>query len=603
MRKLTAIAIGCFGTGLAVGAIAAVGNLYREESARVLDPLLQDGPAFCITNPQGGHALFRHYQKVAAVLGEVRPFRSTSTGALETAYAEAEPPLFGNLGTLTMPITTSSPDAQRYFDQGLRLAFAFNHAEARRAFRKAQRLDPNCALCWWGEALVLGPNINAPMAPSAHEPALAALRRAEAAAAGASAWERALVGALGKRYSDDPKSTRESLDAAYEAAMGQVARRFPEAEHVQVLYAEALMDLSPWDYWEAGGTRPKGQTATIVDTLERVLAKNPGHPGAIHYYIHIVEASDRPERAEPYAERLAALMPGAGHLVHMPFHIYFRLGRYLDAVEANREAVAADRAYLDLARPEGMYPQAYHPHNLHSLMVSAQMAGDGRTVVQAAEDLSRVVTEEAGRAVPWVQSILLAPYFAHAQFSTPDAVLALPDVSNGLPYVKAMWHYARGVAHAFKGDAQAARAEAKAIGRVAREADFSELTAAGVPAPDLLELARHIVLARAAQSSGDLEAAQDGFEQAVAIQDGLGYTEPPHWYYPCASRWARSSSCAGTCRPPSTPLGRASFGFATTAGPCSACARCTNGPDEPKRLPPSTSASIRSGQGTGRCWT
>ena len=245
-----------------------------------------------------------------------------------------------------------------------------------------------------------------------------------------------------------------------------------------------------------------------------------------------MEASDRPERAEAHAERLAALMPGAGHLVHMPFHIYFRLGRFLDAVQANREAVAADRAYLAVAKPEGMYPQAYHPHNLHSLMVSAQMAGDGRTVVQAAEDMSRVVTEEAGRAVPWVQSILLAPYFAHAQFSTPDAVLALPDVSNGLPYVKAMWHYARGVAHAFKGDAKAARAEAAAIGRVAREADFAELTAAGVPAPDLLELARHIVLARAAQSSGDLDAAQDGFEQAVAIQDGLGYTEPPHWYYP-----------------------------------------------------------------------
>jgi tetratricopeptide (TPR) repeat protein len=532
MRKLTAIAIGCLGTGLAVGAVVAVGGLHREGSARLLDPLLRDDSAFCVTDPQGRQGLFRYYHKVAAVVSEVRPFRSSGTGALGTPYAEAEPPLFGNLGKLTMPITTSSADAQRYFDQGVRLAFAFNHAEARRAFRQAQRLDPDCALCWWGEALVLGPNINAPMAPSAHDPALTALRRAEAVAARASEWEQALVAALGERYSDDPTSTRTALDAAYAAAMGRVASRFPGAEQVQVLYAEALMDLSPWDYWEADGSTPKEHTATILTTLESVLAKNPDHPGAIHYYIHIVEASDRPERAEPYAERLGKLMPGAGHLVHMPFHIYFRIGRYSDAIEANREAVAADRAYLDLAKPEGMYPEAYHPHNLHSLMASAQMAGDGRTAVQAAEDLSRVVTEEAGRAVPWVQSILLSPYFAHAQFSTPDTVLALPDVSSGLPYVKAMWHYARGVAHAFKGDAQAAQAEAEAIGRVAREADFSGLTSAGVPAPDLLELARHIVLARAAQSSGDLEAAQNSFELAVAIQDGLGYSEPPHWYYP-----------------------------------------------------------------------
>jgi tetratricopeptide (TPR) repeat protein len=532
MARLTGVAIACFGTGLALGGVFAIGGTAGVEPARVADPVLEDGSGFCLTGPQGGRALLRHYQKVAVAVSETRPFPSRGTGALDTAYAEADPPLFGNLGTVTMPITTSRPEAQRFFDQGLRLAFAFNHGEARRAFRKAQRLDPDCALCAWGEALVLGPNINAPMAPSAQQPALAALRRAQALAARASEREQALVAALGERYSDDPNVTRPALDAAYAAAMGQVASRFPDDANLQVLYAEALMDLSPWDYWEAGGSRPKGQTATIVATLERVLRKDPDHPGAIHFYIHMVEASDRPERAEPYAERLGGLMPGAGHLVHMPFHIYFRLGRYADAIEANREAVAADQAYLDLAKPEGMYPQAYYPHNLHSLMVSAQMAGDGRSAVQAAETLSGVVTDEAGRAVPWVQSILLAPYFAHAQFSAPDVVLGLPDVSSGLPYVEAMWHYARGVANAFRGNAPAARAEAAAIERLAREADFSALTDAGVPAADLLELARQVVLARAAQSSGDLEAAQDAFGQAVAIQDGIGYTEPPHWYYP-----------------------------------------------------------------------
>jgi tetratricopeptide (TPR) repeat protein len=532
MTRLTAIALGLSGAGLALSALVAARGVPDAGRAALPDPVLSDDAAFCGVGARDGSGLFRYYQRVAVALNEVRPFPSSGPGLRETAYDVADPPLWDNLGTLSVPITTSSARAQRYFDQGLRLAFAFNHAEARRAFRKAQRLDPDCALCWWGGALVLGPNINAPMAPEAQAPALAALGRAEAAAGGAGDWERALIAALARRYSGDPQAARADLDAAYAAAMGEVAARFSEADHIQVLYAEALMDLSPWNYWESGGSRPKGRTAEIVTTLERVLERSPDHAGAIHLYIHTVEASAQPECAEPYARRLGALMPGAGHLVHMPFHIYFRLGQYRDAIEANRAAVAADRAYLAEARPEGMYPQAYHPHNLHSLMVSAQMAGDGRSAVQAAQELSAVVTQEAGRAIPWVQSILLAPYFTHAQFSAPEVVLSLPDVSDGLPYVKAMWHYARGVAHAFNGDVDAARGEAEAIARLGREADFSELVAGGVPAPDLLALARHVVLARAAQSVGDLDAAQDQLEQAVLIQDGLGYTEPPHWYYP-----------------------------------------------------------------------
>ncbi len=254
-------------------------------------------------NPAANHAHTEagHYPKQPA--------------SAQAAYVDSEPPLWDNLGTLSYKITTSNARAQRYFDQGLRLAYAFNHLEAQRAFRMAQKLDPKCALCFWGEALVLGPNINAPMEPSAAGPAWAAVSKANALAKHANAKEQALIEALSKRYAKSPEVDRKRLDQAYAAAMGGLARRFPGDDDIAVLYAESLMDLSPWDYWEDGGRKPKGRTAEILKVLEEVLANDPDHAGAIHYYIHMVEASDRPERAESYADRLAGLMPGAGHLV------------------------------------------------------------------------------------------------------------------------------------------------------------------------------------------------------------------------------------------------------------------------------------------------
>ncbi|MDQ4059748.1 MAG: hypothetical protein M3145_01385 [Pseudomonadota bacterium] len=444
---------------------------------------------------------------------------------------EADVPLWGNLGTLSYAIATSKPLAQRYFDQGLMLAYGFNHAEARRSFQAAQRIDPDCAMCFWGEALVLGPNINAPMEDAAREPALAALGQARKLAGRASEREQALIEALAARYSADPSAERAALDQAYAAAMERVAARFPADLDIAVLYAEALMNLSPWDYWEAGGTKPKGRTADIVATLERVLAAHPDHPGAIHYYIHAVEASDRPQRAEPYADRLAKQKLGAGHLVHMPSHIYYRIGRYKDSLETNKAAVAADEAFFARVKAEGIYRGGYYPHNIHFLLASAQMAGDGETAVQAAGKLEKAVSDEIVRTVPWTQPIKAAPYFAHAQFSSPETVLALAAPTDEFPYVKAMWHYARGVAQAAAGNTAAAQAEAKAIAGLA-EADFGSLVAGGVPAPDVLRLARHIVLARIAQAKGDLQAAIREFEAAAAIQATLAFFEPPFWYYP-----------------------------------------------------------------------
>jgi tetratricopeptide (TPR) repeat protein len=453
--------------------------------------------------------------------------------AAATEWPDSAAPLWGNLGSLSFAVTTKNADAQRYFNEGLALAYGFNHAEARRSFRTAQSLDPNCATCFWAEALVLGPNINAPMAASAVQPALDALEKARALAAGASEREQALIAALSTRYSADPAADRATLDQAYAQAMQKVAERFPEDLDIAVLYVEALMDLSPWNYWADGGKTAKGRTGDIVSTLERVLAANPEHMGAIHLYIHAVESSNRPERAEPYADRLAKQPLGAGHLVHMPSHIYFRLGRYRDALQMNKAAVAADEAYLARVRAEGIYPGGYYPHNIHFLLVSAQMAGDGPTAIKAAEKLERTVTVESALAMPaFVQPIKAAPLFAHAQFSEPDVVLALPAPSESLPYVKAMWHYARGVALSAKRDMSPAQGEADAIARLVETADFTPLTSAGVPATEVLTLAHHIVLARIAQASGDLQSAIKEFEAAAAIEGKLPYMEPPYWYYP-----------------------------------------------------------------------
>ena len=442
------------------------------------------------------------------------------------------PPLFATLGDFTYPITTGHAMAQRYFDQGLRLMHAFNHPEALRAFRWARQIDPACTMCSWGEAYVLGPNINAPMDPAAVAPAAVAISRAKESAAGASERERTLISALDKRYSADPRADRAALDRAYAGAMADAAQRFPGDVEIATLYADALMNLSPWDYWEEDGRTLKPHVARLVSTLEGALAKDPRHPYAIHLYIHALEASAAPERAESYADWLGPLMSGAGHMVHMPSHIYFRLGRFQDSIAANKNAVSADEAYLAEVSPYGAYPYSYYPHNVHFLLELARMVGDGATALAAADKLPRIMSDEVAAEVPWVQVIKTAPYYAHAQFSPPETTLGIPDPGDRLPYVRAMWHYARGVAQAARGDAQAARAEAMAITRIGDTTNFTRMTSAGVPAPDVVRLASRVVEGRVAQAEGDYETAAAAFRDAVAIQDGLPYTEPPYWYYP-----------------------------------------------------------------------
>lgn len=463
------------------------------------------------------------------------------------AYEDGEVPLWNDLGNLTYPVSTKSPEAQAYFDQGLRLAANFNHAEARRSLRKAQALDPDCALCFAAEALVLGPNINAPFDPAANAPALAAVEKAQALAAGATEKEKGLIDAIAVRYSPDPAAERPTLDAAFANAMAALSDKYPDDLELAVIAAEAGMDTQPWDYWEPGGKLPKDRGADIQKRLEAVLARKPDHPWAMHLYIHFVEASDRPERGEPYADKLSALMPGAGHIVHMPSHIYYRIGRYVDSLGANKAASKVDETYLTQTGAVGVYPIGYYSHNIHFVLISAQLLGDKPTVLEQADKLDKWLSNEVVTAVPFAQPVKVAPYFAWAQYGDPDMVLALPDPPGAPPYVKAMWHYARGVAFATKKDVAAARGEADAIGKINTTTDWSTLDAWGVPAQPVLDVAQNVVLARAAQAQDDQKAAIDFFGKAALTQDTIPYMEPPYWYYPV--RQSLGAALLATGRP------------------------------------------------------
>jgi tetratricopeptide (TPR) repeat protein len=510
-------------------ALAAVGIVafpFATSGGNELpDPLLEGG-ALCAPSASGQPALLRG-MILAAV--ETAPFQPPPAKPV----LDQPPVLYKDLARLHWRISTRNPRAQAFFDQGLIFAFGFNHAEAQRAFHEAQRLDPGCGICYWGEALVLGPNINAPMMPEAGPPSLAALAAARSHVEKASAKERALIEALGKRYSDDPKADRAALDAAYAQAMKAVAGRFPDDDTLKVLYAEALMDTQPWDYWEAAGAKPKGQGGEIVATLEGVLARNPRHLGAIHLYIHAIEASTAPEKALPYADRLGALAPGAGHLVHMPSHIYYRVGQYRKALETNKHAMSVDEKYLASSPSDPLYKAAYYPHNIHFAMVSAMMGGDGATALQAAAKLDAAIGHDVAKQFAVLEPVKSAPYAAHAEFSDPDTILALAAPADDLLLVKAMYHYARAVAFAAKKDAGGAKAEMDSLAKMEgmQEAlkPFAEWQ---VPAKEIIQTARLVAAGRLAAAQGDLDAAAKAYEDAVFIEDTLAYTEPPYWYYP-----------------------------------------------------------------------
>lgn len=350
-------------------------------------------------------------------------------------------PLFDNLGSLHHPITTASEQAQRYFDQGLRLVYAFNHEEAIRSFEAAAELDPQAAMAYWGIALALGPNINSAMEKKDERRAIEMVQKAQRLAGRATPGERAYIDALVARYLGRKGTARKGLDEAYAKAMRSMVQRFPEDADAATLFAEALMDLRPWDLWKQDG-RPQPGTDEIVATLESVLARNPDHSGACHYYLHAVEASSQPERALPCAERLPGLMPGAGHLVHMPAHIYMRIGKYHEAAERNQHAAHVDEQYLAGRHPTGEYADAYYTHNLHFLWASLAMEGRNVEAMKAARDLSATITMEEARKDRWKELYLPTPIFSMIRFGRWEELLKEPAPPKGLRLMEGVWRLA-----------------------------------------------------------------------------------------------------------------------------------------------------------------
>ncbi|MGE3978173.1 MAG: hypothetical protein AB7F94_11370 [Nitrospira sp.] len=438
-------------------------------------------------------------------------------------------PLFDNLGTLHHPITTSSNEAQQYFDQGLRFMYAFNHEEAIMAFEEAARLDPSAAMAYWGIALASGPNINAAMDKAAERRAWDAVQRARSHRARASSAEQAYIDAIGKRY-DVNTHARPALDKAYADAMRVVWRQFPNDPDAGVLFAEALMDLRPWDLWTASG-RPKPGTEELVSTLESLLARFPDHPGACHYYIHSVEASATPDRAVACAERLPGLMPGAGHLVHMPAHIYMRLGRYHDAAERNAHAADVDRHYLAGRKLSGHYADGYYTHNLHFLWASLAMEGRRTEALKVARQLARTITEEEARKDKWKELCLPTPLWSMIRFGQWDELLREPPPRKPLRLQQGIWRLGRGMALSASGRLPGAEGEhvalsslAKRFGRDRTQEEKTERT--------LLKIAERLLAGELAMHRHKYDEGLTSFTDAVKLEEGLPYSEPPFWPIP-----------------------------------------------------------------------
>ncbi|RAO76457.1 tetratricopeptide repeat protein [Dyella jiangningensis] len=466
--------------------------------------------------------------------------------AAPSGAASAPMPLFADLTTSHVAITTGSEQARRYVNQGLVLTYGFNHAGAVRSFRAAQRLDPDCAMCWWGEALALGPNINAPMDDRDRNAALAAMDRALDLRESASPLEQALIDAIARRYSRDAKADRAALDGAYADAMLDVARRFPKDDDIAVLAAEAAMDTSPWNYWEADKRTPIGRSGEAVKLVETVLARHPGHLQAAHLYIHLMENSADPRRAEAAADRLAQpLAPSAGHLVHMPAHIYALTGRYADAIRVNVAAARADETLIRSTNDHSLVRYGYYPHNIHFIVASAQMAGDMETAIREAQRLRSVLDPETSARIAWIQAIDAAPYLAMAQFARPEAILAMPPSDPRLPYATAMRLYARAVAHAQRQDRTAFDRELTALAALRASDAFAPMIEQGVPAPDLLSLAEAVARGRFAQAQGRFEEAAGHYREAIALERKIPYQEPAYWYYPVSQSLGAALFTAG----------------------------------------------------------
>jgi tetratricopeptide (TPR) repeat protein len=438
-------------------------------------------------------------------------------------------PRLQKLGDHRFPVSTKNARAQLFMNQGLNLSYAFNHAEAGRAYREAARLDPDLAIAYWGEALALGPNINAPMAPANEPKALEAIQKAVALKSKASPREQALIDALTERYSGRAED-RKARDRAYADAMRKVHLQFPDDDDISMLYVESVMDLRPWGYWTRDGT-PYERTPEIVALTESVIARNPNHPGALHLYIHLMEAYQA-YKAEPAADRLLTLMPAAGHMVHMPAHIYQRVGRYADAARSNEMAIAADEDYISQCRAQGLYPMAYYPHNLHFLWFAATADGRSKLAIEAARKAASKVDDETLKAVPLLAGFRVVPYYALTRFGKWDEMLREPEPPAISAYLSGMFHYARSTAFLGKGQTDSAEQELAKLDAIMADKSLDQPLFSPNTGRMVLSIAREVLAGEIDAAKKNYDPAIAHLERAVRLEDALVYTEPAEFHFP-----------------------------------------------------------------------
>ncbi len=447
------------------------------------------------------------------------------------AHLREAAPLLEGIGNLHHAVSTKDPLAQRLFDQGLIMDYGFNHMESERSFRYAAQIDPKLAIAWWGVALANGSNLNSPIDAEREKTAYEAIQKAVALKQNASPGEQALIDALAQRYTNDPKPDFAKLEQAYSDAMEKIAKQYSDDPDVRTLYVDAIMNTMPWDYYEENG-QPKAGTAKGIAELEQIMKRWPEHPGANHLYIHIVEASSTPERAVGAAERLGPFAPNAGHLVHMPSHIWVRVGRWEDAVNANVEASKADEEYIAQCHRQGRYPLGYYPHNLHMLTFASMMEGRSSLALQSAQRAANQMPEDWQEHPPsYAVGFEVLPYFAAARFGRWDEILATPAPLDQKGFVQGMWHYARGMAFARRQQFEKADMELDAIDEILRTGDLTDYKARKNGSVPTLEIARYVLAGETASERKEYQRAEALLRKAVYFQDHLEYDEPEDWYY------------------------------------------------------------------------
>lgn len=448
--------------------------------------------------------------------------------------SDKKAPKFQGLNGINFRITTFSKEAQEYFNQGMMLAYGFNHAEAARSFYEATRLDSSCAMAYWGYAYVLGPNYNGGIEKDNFQRAYNAAIKAQALAKKSTAIEQALIKALTIRYVAFPPDDRSSLDLAYAMAMKNVYEQYSSNADVGALYAEALMNLHPWDLYDKQTKKPKAWTPELLAVLEHLIKINPKHPGAHHFYIHAMEASATPENALVSAQLLDKLVPGSGHLVHMPSHIYINTGDYHLGSLSNLRAVKADSVYTTTCHAQGIYPLSYYPHNYHFLTATATLEGNSSLAWMAAKELQKHTAKDIMHLPEWgtLQHYYSIPYYVATKLSMWDTVLLLSPPPKDLVYPNAIWHYAKGMAFLGKNDISKAQNELRILTQLETDTSLQKLTIWGInTTADLTKIAVYVLKGCIAAKQNDFEKSITFLEQAVEIEDNLNYNEPPDWFF------------------------------------------------------------------------